>query len=80
MLNENFSIRGRFPSYYLLTIEVPEAPIIIKAIVTAIGCMPGLDGKTLLLKTLHAMIIVEKEIKLGLSWKLFPPLTGISSA
>lgn len=45
--------RGRLLSCELLAREAPEAPQIMKAIATAVGCIPALDGKILLMKTIH---------------------------
>lgn len=68
-MNENPSARRGLPSGELLTRGVPKAPQIIKAISTAVavGCMSGLDGKTLLLQTLHVHALAKgfREIKLG---------------
>lgn len=45
--------RGRLLSCELLAREAPEAPQIMKAIAIAVGCIPALDGKILLMKTIH---------------------------
>lgn len=73
-MNDNLDARGGLSLGELLAREVPEVPQTIKAIATTVGYMPELDGKTLLLKTLHVytLTIGHGEIKLGLSWK-FPP-------
>lgn len=62
------SVRGGLPSCESLANDVPEAPQIIKAIATAVTCMPGLDSDTLLLKTphMHALTVGHRKMKLGL--------------
>lgn len=45
---------------------------LLKAVATAIGCVPELDCKTILLEALHTLTAGRGEIKLGLPWKLPP--------
>ena len=46
--------------------QAPEAPQILKAIAAAVGHVPGIEGKTLLLKTprVHSLSAQCKKIKL----------------
>lgn len=46
---------------------IPTSYKSIKAIATAVSCMPELDGKTWLLKTTHALTTEHEEIKPGLN-------------
>lgn len=43
---------------------------LLKAVATAIGCVPELDCKAILLEALHTLTAGEGEIKLGLPWKV----------
>lgn len=71
-LSEYPSARRRLPPYYLLVREVLEAGQTIKALSVAAGWRPKLDGKTRLLRTpyVHALIVGDGKLKLGLNWKL----------
>lgn len=39
----------------------------------ALGCPPELDNKNLWLKTVHAFIAENRDVKLELIWVLLPP-------
>lgn len=45
------------------------SPTNLKAVATALGCIPGQDSKALLLKMLHmyALTVGHREIKLGVN-------------
>lgn len=64
LLNKNLSARGQLPPCELLAREAPEAPQTIKAIATAVGCMPELDN-TQLLKIPHGHVLTEVMEKLS---------------
>lgn len=66
LLNENSSARDGLPPYEWLAAET------VQTISTAVDCQRKLDGKTLMLKTAHALVAEHGEIKLELIWK-FPP-------
>lgn len=46
-----------------------EVPQTIQVIDSAVGCPPGVDGKTLLMKP-NALVAGHRKIKLAVSWKL----------
>ena len=58
-LDKNPSVKGRLLLYELLVKETPKVPQTIQAITTAAGCVPELNGKSLLLKTAHTLFAVE---------------------
>lgn len=66
LLDENCCSSSDLPSWEWLAREAPEAPQILKAIADAVGCMPGLEGMTLLLKTpyVHSWSALHRKIKL----------------
>lgn len=67
LFNKNPSAGGSLLCYRLLTKQAPEGPHIIKAIPTAVSCMPELDRKALLLKTPPTLVAGQGEVKLGLN-------------
>lgn len=56
----------------MLAREVPKVPQTIQSIALVLSCPAELDNKTLLLKTLHTLILGHTEIKLEMSWMLSP--------
>lgn len=71
LLDASPSARDGLPPYELLAAKT------VQTISTAISGQPKRDGRTLLLKTTHALVAEHGEMKLELIWKL-PPAGWIS--
>lgn len=75
LLSGNHSASSGPPSYELLVRDVfvaGQTRETLEGIAAADSCSPKLHGKTGLLRTpyVHALIVGDRKLKLGLNWKL----------